>query len=158
MKRRALSWFMAAALGVGTMAGGIGSANIVLAEEQKEETEAADETSEEPADETDSDSSVMKIGALKGPTAMGMAQLLDDENYEFSLAASPDEIVPMIVQVKGHTKVLILHKCSGYKRLWKKSNCCLVFCKRCYNLCMLRLVLNGHILLRIQSIRLQNRV
>ena len=65
MKRRALSWFMAAALGVGTMAGGIGSANIVLAEEQKEETEAADETSEEPADETDSDSSVMKIGALK---------------------------------------------------------------------------------------------
>ena len=65
MKRRALSWFMAAALGVGTMAGGIGSANIVLAEEQKEETEAADETSEEPADETDSDSSVMKIGALR---------------------------------------------------------------------------------------------
>ena len=98
MKRRALSWFMAAALGVGTMAGGIGSANIVLAEEQNEETEAADETSEEPADETDTDSSVMKIGALKGPTAMGMAQLLDDENYEFSLAASPDEIVPMIVQ------------------------------------------------------------
>ena len=89
---------MAAALGVGTMAGGIGSANIVLAEAQNEETEAADETSEEPADETDSDSSVMKIGALKGPTAMGMAQLLDDENYEFSLAASPDEIVPMIVQ------------------------------------------------------------
>ena len=41
---------MAAALGVGTMAGGIGSANIVLAEEQKEETEAADGTSEEPAD------------------------------------------------------------------------------------------------------------
>ena len=73
MKRRALSWFMAAALGVGTMAGGIGSANIVLAEEQNEETEAADETSEEPADETDTDSSVMKIGALKGPTAMGMA-------------------------------------------------------------------------------------
>ena len=70
MKRRALSWFMAAALGVGTMAGGIGSANIVLAEEQNEETEAADETSEEPAEETDSDSSVMKIGALKGPTAM----------------------------------------------------------------------------------------
>ena len=98
MKRRALSWFMAAALGVGTMAGGIGSANIVLAEEQNEETEAADETSEEPADDTDSDSSVLKIGALKGPTAMGMAQLLDDENYEFSLAASPDEIVPMIVQ------------------------------------------------------------
>ena len=47
---------------------------------------------------TDSDSSVMKISTLKGPTAMGMAQLLDDENYEFSIAASPDEIVLMIVQ------------------------------------------------------------
>ena len=78
MKRRALSWFMAAALGVGTMAGGIGSANIVLAEEQNEETEAADETSEEPAEETDSDSSIMKIGALKGPTAMGMVKLMDE--------------------------------------------------------------------------------
>ena len=98
MKRRALSWFMAAALGVGTMAGGIGSANIVLAEEQNEETEAADETSEEPAEETDSDSSIMKIGALKGPTAMGMAQLLDADGYDFTIAASPDEIVPMVVQ------------------------------------------------------------
>ena len=45
-----------------------------------------------------SDTSVMKIGALKGPTAMGMAQLLDDEEYEFSIVAAPDEIVPMIVQ------------------------------------------------------------
>ena len=98
MKRRALSWFMAAALGVGTMAGGIGSANIVLAEAQNEETEAADETSEEPAEETDSDSSIMKIGALKGPTAMGMAQLLDADGYDFTIAASPDEIVPMVVQ------------------------------------------------------------
>ena len=29
---------------------------------------------------------------------MGMAQLLDDDKYEFTIAASPDEIVPMIVQ------------------------------------------------------------
>ena len=42
MKRRALSWFMAAALGVGTMAGGIGSANIVYCT-LKEEAEAADD-------------------------------------------------------------------------------------------------------------------
>ncbi len=41
---------------------------------------------------------VYRIGALKGPTAMGMAQMLDDTQYEFSIAASPDEIVPLIVQ------------------------------------------------------------
>lgn len=29
---------------------------------------------------------------------MGMAQMLDDENYTVTIAASPDEIVPMIVQ------------------------------------------------------------
>ena len=98
MKRRALSWVMAAALSVGTLAG---STSLVLAEAQKEENGETDQESEEKdivADEVDSDSPVMKIGALKGPTAMGMAQLLDDDNYEFSISASPDEIVPMIVQ------------------------------------------------------------
>lgn len=43
---------------------------------------------------------VIKAGALKGPTAMGMAKLLDDDNYEFTLAASPDEIIPLVVQGK----------------------------------------------------------
>ena len=101
MKKRTLSWLMTAVLGVGALTGSIASADIVFAEEQSEETEAAGEETEEAdaaADETDSDGSVMKIGAMKGPTAMGMAQLLDDDNYDFSIVASPDEIVPMIVQ------------------------------------------------------------
>ena len=95
MKKRTVSWIMTAALGVGALTGSMCSANLVFAEEQTEEQNAE---SEEETEQTDTDDSVMKIGALKGPTAMGMAQLLDDENYEFSLAASPDEIVPMIVQ------------------------------------------------------------
>ena len=74
---------MIAVLGVGTLTGNIGSAHMVFAEEQNEES-----------------AFVMKIGALKGPTAMGMAQLLDDENYDFTIAAAPDEIVPLIVQGK----------------------------------------------------------
>lgn len=49
-----------------------------------------------PAEEKASDK--IAIGALKGPTAMGMAQLLDDDSYDFTIAASPDEIVPQIVQ------------------------------------------------------------
>ena len=49
-----------------------------------------------PAEEKASDK--IAVGALKGPTAMGMAQLLDDDSYDFTIAASPDEIVPQIVQ------------------------------------------------------------
>ena len=85
MKKRTLSWIMALALGTGTLAGTLAGAMAVQADEQEETSDDAGED-------------VLKIGALKGPTAMGMAQLLDDDKYEFSIAASPDEIVPMIVQ------------------------------------------------------------
>ena len=47
-----------------------------------------------------SSSDAVRIGVLKGPTAMGMAQLLDEDGYDFTIAASPDEIVPMVVQDK----------------------------------------------------------
>ena len=44
--------------------------------------------------------------ALKGPTAMGMVKFMDDadngridtENYEFSIAASADEVTPKLIQ------------------------------------------------------------
>ena len=32
-----------------------------------------------------SSSDAVRIGALKGPTAMGMAQLLDDDGYDFTI-------------------------------------------------------------------------
>ena len=97
MKRRALSWFMAAALGVWNNGWRYWKRKYCFCRRAEGRTEWQ-MRHQETVDETDTDSSVMKIGALKGPTAMGMAQLLDDENYEFSLAASPDEIVPMIVR------------------------------------------------------------
>lgn len=48
----------------------------------------------------------VRIAALKGPTAMGMVKFMDDvdqqvvtdENYTFSIVASPDEVTPQIVQ------------------------------------------------------------
>ena len=47
----------------------------------------------------------LRVAALKGPTAMGMVKLMDDaakgetaNDYEFTLAGSPDEIVGSIVQ------------------------------------------------------------
>ena len=42
----------------------------------------------------------VKVGALKGPTAMGMVKMMKDNSdaYAFTLAAAPDEIVPKIVK------------------------------------------------------------
>ena len=93
MKRRTLSWITALAMSAGTLTGALGSTSLVWAENATEET-----ATEETADAQEGAGEVMRVGALKGPTAMGMAQLLDDENYDFSIVASPDEIVPMIVQ------------------------------------------------------------
>ncbi|MDO4677576.1 MAG: ABC transporter substrate-binding protein [Eubacteriales bacterium] len=76
--KKVTAWFMTACMSIGILAG----AGTVMAAETAETEES------------------IHVGALKGPTAMGMAQLLDDEAYEFTIAASPDEIVPMIVQGK----------------------------------------------------------
>lgn len=68
------------------------------AERKAEDTKKETPVKTEDEEKAKTPSAAMNIGALKGPTAMGMAQLLDDENYNISIVASPDEIVPMIVQ------------------------------------------------------------
>ena len=42
----------------------------------------------------------VRVGALKGPTAMGMVQMMENkaDAYDFTLAAAPDEIVPLLVK------------------------------------------------------------
>ena len=40
----------------------------------------------------------LRIGALKGPTGMGLAPLMDDESYAFTLAGSADELTPKLVK------------------------------------------------------------
>ena len=46
------------------------------------------------------DAEPMRIAALKGPTAMGMVQMMDAEDSarEFTIASAVDEIPPMIVK------------------------------------------------------------
>lgn len=89
-KRRLAAWLMVLCLCAAAL-GGCGA---------KEEDKKADTAKEEQAKKDDKAKSQtpIKVGALKGPTAMGMAQMLDDNQYEFTISASPDEIVPMIVQ------------------------------------------------------------
>lgn len=67
-------------------------------ESTKKEVKKEDKKTEDTAKKETKKADPIKVGALKGPTAMGMAKLLDDDQYEFTLAASPDEIVPAVVQ------------------------------------------------------------
>lgn len=51
---------------------------------------------------THAESAPVRVAALKGPTAMGMVQMMRDraDSYEFTLAASADEITPALIQGK----------------------------------------------------------
>jgi len=46
----------------------------------------------------------IRVGALKGPTAMGLVKLMEDEEdgdrYDFTLAASADELTPLLIREK----------------------------------------------------------
>ncbi|SEA22073.1 NitT/TauT family transport system substrate-binding protein [Pseudobutyrivibrio sp. ACV-2] len=106
MKKKLLSLICVTALLIsGTVACGA-SKEAAPAEQEAtvvEETveEEAPAEAETPAEDCD-----VRVAALKGPTAMGMVQLMeaaenDDtatNHYEFSISAAPDELTPSIVQ------------------------------------------------------------
>ena len=73
------------------------------------ETTAAETVSEETQSQTETASgeeTTVNVMALKGPTAMGMVQLMDNaeagpvngNSYTFTIAASADEVTPKLVQ------------------------------------------------------------
>lgn len=55
-----------------------------------------------------SDTAVIRVAALKGPTTMGMVKMIADNEgqYEFSLYTGADEIVPLLA--KGETDIALL--------------------------------------------------
>lgn len=78
------------------------AADTETSSEQTEPATSDESESSDTEDATVSDVTV-KIAALKGPTAMGMTKLMDDDetsdyNYDFTIAAAVDEISPMVVQ------------------------------------------------------------
>ncbi len=79
------------------LAGSTGAVSAWAAEDNASAEETQSDAGEESGEKT-VDPDAVRVGALKGPTAMGMAQLLDADGYDFTIAASPDEIVPMVVQ------------------------------------------------------------
>lgn len=69
---------------------------------------------------------VVRIGGLKGPTSMGMVKMLDDSeqgkteiDYQFTMAASADELTPKIMQ--GELDILAVPANLG-SVLYNKSN------------------------------------
>lgn len=108
MKKKLLSLMCVAALLVcGTVA--CGNTNDSASTEEQEP--AAVEETVEPVAEPEEEEVVyedadVRVAALKGPTAMGMVQLMDaadnddtaSNHYTFTIAAAPDEITPSIVQ------------------------------------------------------------
>lgn len=118
MKKKALSWILAACMCAGVLAG-FGTENGQALAAETEETEAAEAAEEAETPASDS----IHIAALKGPTAMGMAQLLDDESYHFTIAAAPDEIIPMIVQGKADIAAVPANLAAVlYQKTEKKIN------------------------------------
>ncbi len=68
-----------------------------------DENSAADTaTAEVPSDDQAASPEVIRVSALKGPTAMGMIKLMDDESsndsYQFTIAGAADEITPALIQ------------------------------------------------------------
>ncbi len=74
--------------------------------EQVIDAESGETVSEEPEPDTvlDETPDKIRIAALKGPTAMGMVQLIDNSMndeaslYTCSIYAAPDELTPLIIQ------------------------------------------------------------
>ena len=95
MKKKITAILLAAAMMVTAFAGCAESnAKIEKSKEEIEKTEKTLET-ETPAD--------VNVMALKGPTAMGMVEMMEHSDYNFSIAASVDEVSPKLLQ--GETDI-----------------------------------------------------
>ena len=104
-----MSCFMMIGCGakVSTNEGGTEASNteVTSTETTEAESEETEATEIEVPDEVTVEGVDMNIVALKGPTAMGMVQLMDESengetvnNYTFEIVAAIDEVTPKIVQ------------------------------------------------------------
>lgn len=96
--KKLCSWLLVLVLAAGALAGCGSQSGDNSKNEEDQTTQEQQEQKAEPVD--------VNIAALKGPTAMGMVKFMDDvdkgevddENYNFQIAASADEVTPKLVQ------------------------------------------------------------
>ena len=93
------------ALSLAACGGSASSSQAPSSEEAASQAPASSAASEEEAPAADYEKETVRIAALKGPTAVGMLQMMEDaqngtapDDYQFTLAGSADEIVGQIVQ------------------------------------------------------------
>ena len=93
------------ALSLAACGGSASSSQAPASEEAASQAPASSAASEEEAPAADYEKETVRIAALKGPTAVGMLQMMEDaqngtapDDYQFTLAGSADEIVGQIVQ------------------------------------------------------------
>ena len=48
----------------------------------------------------------IRVGAMKGPTSMGMLFMQENENYDFVMATAADELLPMMI--KGELDIALI--------------------------------------------------
>ena len=132
IRKRITSLFCAAALAAAMLTGCTGgtaasSAAPSEAPSSQEATEPASEPEEvSSAAETETtDATTIRIGALKGPTGLGMLQLMQEANdgekpYEFTLAGAADELTGKIttgeldaVALPTNTAATLYNKTEG---------------------------------------------
>lgn len=88
------------------------------------------EVKEEISQTESAEKKIIKIAALKGPTGMGFAPLIEKSDngetsfkYELTLCASPDEIAPLLLQNKVDFASLPSNLSANlYNRLAKENN------------------------------------
>ncbi len=90
--------------GCGSQAGG--PSEVQPTETSGAESQAPGEETKETADISDTTDTAVRVMALKGPTAMGLVEFMNESesgavngnDYEFTIAASADEVTPKLVQ------------------------------------------------------------
>ena len=126
-----LSVLMASSVLTGCLGGQESQTEETETQEQEEETQEAEE---QPSQETEAEPVDVDVMALKGPTAMGMVKFMDEvdsgsvtsENYNFSIAASADEVTPKLVQgeadiaaVPANLASVLYNKTQGQVKCWQ---------------------------------------
>lgn len=74
------------------------NSSVTTEESMEIETEESTAAETAAAEETLKDDTVVRVGALKGPTTMGLLFMKDQPNIDFTMVTAPEEIMPMIVK------------------------------------------------------------
>lgn len=78
------------------------TSSVVAQSENSASEVASSEVTSAVADQNKVTAEKVRVGALKGPTSLGMLKMMEDDsakdvNYAFQVAGSPDEIAPKLV-------------------------------------------------------------